>query len=88
MRVHQHRRAERVRELGEPTLFDLATAVFPNLASFGVMLGVSEAVGHLDSWTTASSWSTAPAPTATAPCDDVQRRWASAEWKTAATSSR
>jgi glyoxylase-like metal-dependent hydrolase (beta-lactamase superfamily II) len=52
MRVHHDRRAERVldlvRELGEPTPFDLATAMFPNLEGFGVMLGVSEAVGHLD----------------------------------------
>lgn len=52
MRVHHDRRAERVlelvRELGEPTPFDLATAMFPSLEGFGVMLGVSEAVGHLD----------------------------------------
>ncbi len=52
MRIHHDRRAERVlelvRELGEPTPFDLASAMFPNLEGFGVMLGVSEAVGHLD----------------------------------------
>ena len=52
MRIHHDRRAERVlelvRELGEPTPFDLATAMFPSLEGFGVMLGVSEAVGHLD----------------------------------------
>lgn len=52
MRIHHERRAERVldlvRELGEPTPYDLATAMFPNLEGFGVMLGVSEAIGHLD----------------------------------------
>jgi glyoxylase-like metal-dependent hydrolase (beta-lactamase superfamily II) len=52
MRGHHDRRADRVldlvRELGEPTPYDLATALFPNLEGFGVMLGVSEAVGHLD----------------------------------------
>jgi glyoxylase-like metal-dependent hydrolase (beta-lactamase superfamily II) len=52
MRGHHDRRAERVlqlvRDLGEPTPYDLATAMFPNLEGFGVMLGVSEAIGHLD----------------------------------------
>ena len=52
MRGHHDRRADRVldlvRELGEPTPYDLAIAMFPNLEGFGVMLGVSEAVGHLD----------------------------------------
>jgi glyoxylase-like metal-dependent hydrolase (beta-lactamase superfamily II) len=52
MRTHHERRAEKVldlvKELGEPTPFALATALFPALEGFGVMLGVSEAVGHLD----------------------------------------
>lgn len=52
IRGHHERRAERVlelvRELGEPTPFDLANAMFPSLEGFGVMLGVSEAIGHLD----------------------------------------
>ncbi|MFP5328052.1 MAG: MBL fold metallo-hydrolase [Acidimicrobiia bacterium] len=52
MRHHHERRAERVldlvRRLGEPSPYDLAIEMFPHVEGFGVMLGVSEAVGHLD----------------------------------------
>jgi glyoxylase-like metal-dependent hydrolase (beta-lactamase superfamily II) len=39
---------EIVRTLGEPTAFDVAVAMFPKLQGFSHMLGVSEALGHLD----------------------------------------
>jgi glyoxylase-like metal-dependent hydrolase (beta-lactamase superfamily II) len=39
---------ELVRSLGEPTVFDVAVAMFPKLQGFSHMLGVSEALGHLD----------------------------------------
>ena len=52
MRRHHERRAnevlELVRSLGAPTAFELSAAMFRNLEGFGVMLGVSEAVGHID----------------------------------------
>ncbi len=52
MRVHHDRRAEQVlelvRTLGEPSAFDLSQAMFSGLEGFGIMLGVSEAVGHID----------------------------------------
>lgn len=52
MRRHHERRAgevlELVRSLGAPTGYELSTAMFRNLEGFGVMLGVSEAVGHID----------------------------------------
>jgi glyoxylase-like metal-dependent hydrolase (beta-lactamase superfamily II) len=52
MRTHHERRAAKVldlvAELGEPAPYDVALALFPALEGFGVMLGVSEAVGHLD----------------------------------------
>ena len=52
MRAHHERRAndvlDLVRALGEPTAYELSQAMFNGLEGFGVMLGVSEAVGHLD----------------------------------------
>jgi glyoxylase-like metal-dependent hydrolase (beta-lactamase superfamily II) len=37
-----------VRTLGTPTPFDLSVAMFPELEGFSHMLGISEALGHLD----------------------------------------
>jgi glyoxylase-like metal-dependent hydrolase (beta-lactamase superfamily II) len=37
-----------VRILGTPTPFDLSVAMFPQLEGFSHMLGISEALGHLD----------------------------------------
>jgi glyoxylase-like metal-dependent hydrolase (beta-lactamase superfamily II) len=37
-----------VRTLGTPTPFDLSVAMFPQLEGFSHMLGISEALGHLD----------------------------------------
>ncbi|HWJ63696.1 MBL fold metallo-hydrolase [Aquihabitans sp. G128] len=37
-----------VRTLGTPTPFDLSVAMFPRLEGFSHMLGISEALGHLD----------------------------------------
>ena len=37
-----------VERLGSPTAFELAVALFPQLEGFSHMLGVSEALGHLD----------------------------------------
>jgi len=52
MRAHHARRAEdvlaAVRELGEPTAFELSCHLFPKLEGFAHMLGISEAIGHLD----------------------------------------
>lgn len=52
MRVHHDRRATQVldlvRTLGEPTPFEVSQMMFSGLEGFAVMLGVSEAVGHLD----------------------------------------
>lgn len=52
LRSHHAERAERVvalvAELGSPTPHDVAMKLFPFLEGFGVMLGVSEAIGHLD----------------------------------------
>ena len=52
MRQHHERRASNVldlvRSLGEPSAYELSQAMFRELEGFGVMLGVSEAVGHLD----------------------------------------
>lgn len=39
---------EIVRTLGQPTAFDVAVSMFPKLRGFSHMLGVSEALGHLD----------------------------------------
>jgi glyoxylase-like metal-dependent hydrolase (beta-lactamase superfamily II) len=51
-RRHHDRRADEVldvvRSLGEPTPYELAMSLFPHLEDFTIMLGVSEAVGHLD----------------------------------------
>lgn len=52
MRSHHERRASEVldlvRSLGAPSAYELSTAMFRDLAGFGIMLGVSEAVGHID----------------------------------------
>lgn len=52
VRAHHAQRSEEilhtVREAGEPTAYDLARTVFPDLDGFSIMLGVSEIVGHLD----------------------------------------
>jgi glyoxylase-like metal-dependent hydrolase (beta-lactamase superfamily II) len=52
MRVHHARRAEdvldAVRVLGQPTAFELSCHLFPKLEGFAHMLGISEAIGHLD----------------------------------------
>ena len=52
MRRHHERRAQQVLELvsdlGAPSAYELSLAMFRGLEGFGVMLGVSEAVGHLD----------------------------------------
>jgi hypothetical protein len=34
--------------MGETTAYEIGLRLFPNLEGFGIMLGVSEAVGHLD----------------------------------------
>jgi glyoxylase-like metal-dependent hydrolase (beta-lactamase superfamily II) len=51
-RDHHDRRCievlDLVRTLGTPTPFDLSVAMFPQLEGFSHMLGVSEALGHLD----------------------------------------
>jgi glyoxylase-like metal-dependent hydrolase (beta-lactamase superfamily II) len=50
-RHHQERATEIFRiveSLGESTPYELSRALFPHLEDFTVMLGVSEAVGHLD----------------------------------------
>lgn len=51
-RVHHETRALEVlailRSLGEATPFELSVAMFPHLEGFSHMLGVSEALGHLD----------------------------------------
>ena len=52
MRDHHERRASEVLglvgSLGAPTAYELSLAMFPSLEGFGVMLGLSEAVGHID----------------------------------------
>lgn len=52
MRSHHVDRAERVlalvAEMGSPTPYEVAMRLFPFLEGFGVLLGVSEAIGHLD----------------------------------------
>jgi hypothetical protein len=52
MRSHHVDRAERVlalvAEMGSPSPYDVAMRLFPFLEGFGVLLGVSEAIGHLD----------------------------------------
>ncbi|MFZ6003230.1 MAG: MBL fold metallo-hydrolase [Actinomycetota bacterium] len=52
MRHHHTERADEilaiVRRLGEATPFELSGHLFPHIADFAVMLGVSEVVGHLD----------------------------------------
>ena len=52
MRLHHDERAgeilDLVRSLGEATPFELSSHLFPHIADFAVMLGVSEVVGHLD----------------------------------------
>lgn len=52
VRHHHDRRAEEVldavRQLGEPTPFQLSAHLFPNLDGISHMLGISEVVGHLD----------------------------------------
>jgi glyoxylase-like metal-dependent hydrolase (beta-lactamase superfamily II) len=49
---HHRARAEKVvalvGDLGTPTPYEMAMTLFPFLEGFGVMLGVSEAIGHLD----------------------------------------
>lgn len=51
-RAHHETRALEVlailRSLGEATPFELSVAMFPHLEGFSHMLGVSEALGHLD----------------------------------------
>ena len=37
-----------VRGAGEPTAFELAKAMFPDITGFTIMLGISEVIGHLD----------------------------------------
>jgi glyoxylase-like metal-dependent hydrolase (beta-lactamase superfamily II) len=51
-RTHHEQRATEVlailKSLGEATPFELSTAMFPRLEGFSHMLGISEALGHLD----------------------------------------
>lgn len=51
-RAHHARRAdeilEMVRRLGEPTAYEIAVVAFPDQRDFGLLLSVSEVVGHLD----------------------------------------
>ncbi|MDP1819801.1 MAG: MBL fold metallo-hydrolase [Acidimicrobiales bacterium] len=52
MRHHHDARADEilgiVERLGDATPYELSGELFPNIADFAVMLGVSEVVGHLD----------------------------------------
>lgn len=52
VRSHHESRASQildvVRQLGEPTAFDLSSTLFPTIEGFSHMLGISEVVGHLD----------------------------------------
>jgi glyoxylase-like metal-dependent hydrolase (beta-lactamase superfamily II) len=52
MRYHHDSRANEIlgiiRRLGDVTPYELSTELFPHIKDFSVMLGVSEAVGHLD----------------------------------------
>lgn len=52
MRHHHEARADEILEildrLGEATAFELCGELFPHIADFSVMLGVSEVIGHLD----------------------------------------
>jgi len=52
VRAHHADRGDRilslVARLGSPTPYDVAMQLFPGLKGFGVMLGVSEVIGHLD----------------------------------------
>ncbi|MGH8998197.1 MAG: MBL fold metallo-hydrolase [Acidimicrobiia bacterium] len=52
LRRHHEERSVKVAalvaEMGSPTPYDVAMRLFPTLTGFSVMLGVSEAVGHLD----------------------------------------
>jgi len=52
VRSHHARRAEEVltvvRRLGAPTAYEVAAEMFPAQRDFGMLLGVSEVVGHLD----------------------------------------
>ncbi|MGH7535920.1 MAG: MBL fold metallo-hydrolase [Gemmatimonadales bacterium] len=52
LRAHHQKRSERivsmVEALGTPTPYEISLQLFPNLEGFAVMLGTSEAVGHLD----------------------------------------
>jgi len=52
MHHHHERRADRILELidgmGQPSVYEIAQVMFPTLDGMGVMLGISEVVGHLD----------------------------------------
>lgn len=52
LRAHHAQRAGRILdligELGEPSVYELSRVLFPDLDGMGVMLGLSEVVGHLD----------------------------------------
>lgn len=52
LRAHHERRAERILALvdgmGSASVYELSRALFPDLQGMGVMLGLSEVVGHLD----------------------------------------
>jgi glyoxylase-like metal-dependent hydrolase (beta-lactamase superfamily II) len=52
LRTHHARRADRILAevvaLGEPTPYELSCRLFPDLADFAVILGLSEVIGHLD----------------------------------------
>lgn len=34
--------------MGQPSVYEIAQVMFPTLDGMGVMLGISEVVGHLD----------------------------------------
>jgi len=52
LRTHHATRADHildiVGELGAPSVYDIARVMFPTLEGMGVVLGLSEVVGHLD----------------------------------------
>ncbi|HVM39642.1 MAG TPA: MBL fold metallo-hydrolase [Acidimicrobiia bacterium] len=52
VRAHHVERAQEilavVGNLGRPSAYEIAIVLFPDLRDFGMLLGVSEAVGHLD----------------------------------------
>lgn len=52
LHTHHERRAERILDLvdgmGSSSVYEISRVMFPDLSGMGVMLGLSEVVGHLD----------------------------------------